>query len=64
MAVVQQLLRQADQPITSERYVRLKQDYLGAEIRKLSLVPPSKAPGRHTKRRVLREQQTATQKAL
>jgi hypothetical protein len=42
MAVVQQLLRHADPRITSERYAHLEADYLGAEIRKLSLVPPSK----------------------
>jgi hypothetical protein len=42
MAVVQQLLRHADPRITSERYAHLEADYLGAEIRKLSLVPASK----------------------
>jgi hypothetical protein len=39
MAVVQRILRHSDPRITSERYAHLEQDYLGAEMRKLSLVP-------------------------
>jgi len=38
MAVVQKVLRHADPRITSERYANLEQDYLGAEMRKLSLL--------------------------
>jgi hypothetical protein len=45
MAVVQKVLRHADPRITSERYAQLEQDYLGAEMRKLSLIPPSKNTG-------------------
>jgi hypothetical protein len=45
MAVVQKVLRHADPRITSERYAHLEHDYLGAEIRKLSLIPPSKNTG-------------------
>jgi hypothetical protein len=45
MAVVQKMLRQADQRITSERYAHLEEDYLGAEMRTLSLIPPSKNTG-------------------
>ena len=45
MAVVQKVLRHADPRITSERYAHLEQDYLGAEMRKLSLIPPSKNTG-------------------
>ena len=45
MAVVQKVLRHADPRITSDRYAYLEQDYLGAEMRKLSLLsridPPS-----------------------
>ena len=45
MAVVQKVLRHADPRITSERYAHLEQAYLGAEMRKLSLIPPSKNTG-------------------
>ena len=45
MAVVQRILGHADPRITSERYAHLEQDYLGVEMRKLSLIPPSKNPG-------------------
>ena len=45
MAVVQKVLRHADLRITSERYAHLEQDHLGAEIRKLSLMPAFKKTG-------------------
>ncbi len=45
MAAVQRVLRHADPRITSERHAHLEQDYLGAEMRKLSLIPPSKNTG-------------------
>jgi hypothetical protein len=41
MAVVQEVLRRADPRITSERYAHLEQDYLGTEMRKLSLLRQS-----------------------
>jgi integrase len=44
MAVVQEVLRHADPRIGSKRYAHLEQDYLGAEMRKLSLVSSIDTP--------------------
>jgi hypothetical protein len=44
MAVVPKVLRHANPRITSERYAHLQPDYLGAEMRKLSLLPRINTP--------------------
>ena len=60
--MVQKVLRHADPRITSERYAHLEQDYLGAEMRKLSLIPLQKTRDRHGDRRLRKGLQTATWK--
>ena len=64
MAVVQTVLPHADPRITSERYSHLEQDYLGTEMRKLSLIPPSKTRDRRRARQLRKGLRTATLKAL